>query len=152
MLEKNKNERDDESNVKIGEDNASDTGVEDDFDSRHAGGEDKTELESVVSCSDGESNDSDTNTNGSDADDDDESEDEDENEREKEDESESTSTVSVISDKSNDVKSVYSVSSINRVEGPNVLASAGSGVAFLLLMSFITGIIEIIIYRNRFKR
>ena len=124
---------------------AIDTGIEDDIEYTDEDEGDKTEPETVdltiESDSEGKSDEESTSSDL----------DEDEIEQEEEGESGSDTTMSVMSDNSNDVQSIYSALSVNRVEGQNVLATAGSGIAFLLLMSFITGIIEIIIYRNSFK-
>ena len=51
-----------------------------------------------------------------------------------------------------DVESVYSVLNVEKEEDIKVLAVSSSSLGLLILMSFITGIIEIIIYRKLFTK
>ena len=55
-------------------------------------------------------------------------------------------------EESKDVESVYSVLSVENEEDVKVLAASSSSLGLLILMSFITGIIEIIIYRKLFTK
>ena len=55
-------------------------------------------------------------------------------------------------EKPKDVESVYSVLNVEMEEDIKVLAASSSSLGLLILMSFITGIIEIIIYRKLFTK
>ena len=55
-------------------------------------------------------------------------------------------------EESKDVESVYSVLSVEEKEDVKVLAASSSSLGLLILMSFVTGIIEIIIYRKLFTK